>query len=77
MELKAENVCFRYGSDWILENVNFSLKTGECTGIFAPSGYGKSTFAKLLAGYLEPRRGSVTLDGEYLPRKGVCPVQLI
>ena len=77
MELKAENVCFRYGSDWILENVNFSLKTGERTGIFAPSGYGKSTFAKLLAGYLEPRRGSITLDGEYLPKKGPCPVQLI
>ena len=77
MELKAENISFRYGRDWILENVDFSLKTGECIGIFAPSGYGKSTFAKILAGYLEPQRGSVTLDGESLPRKGVCPVQLI
>ena len=77
MELKANNVSFRYDRDWILENINFSLKSGQRMGLFAPSGYGKSTFAKLLSGYLEPSRGSVTLDGRPLPRKGICPVQLI
>ena len=79
MELKAENICFRYDArtDWILENVNFSVKTGERVGLVAPSGFGKSTFAKLLSGYLQPTRGNILLDGEALPRKGVCPVQLI
>ena len=77
MELNANNIAFRYDRDWILENVNFSLKSGQRIGLFAPSGYGKSTFAKLLSGYLEPTRGSVTLDGRPLPKSGVCPVQLI
>ncbi len=79
MELKAENLSFRYHrkGSWILENVNFSVQSGERVGLFAPSGYGKSTLAMLLSGYYEPVQGSVTLDGAPLPRKGVCPVQLI
>ena len=46
-------------------------------GLFAPSGFGKSTLAMVLAGYYEPVEGQVLLDGQPLPKKGVCPVQLI
>ena len=35
------------------------------------------TLALLLAGYLQPTEGQILLDGRPLPRKGVCPVQLI
>ena len=45
--------------------------------MLAPSGYGKTTLAMLLSGYLEPDRGEILLDGKLLPKKGVCPVQLI
>ncbi len=31
----------------------------------------------LLAGYLEPQKGEVLLDGHSIPKKGICPVQLI
>lgn len=37
----------------------------------------KSTLARLLAGYLAPQKGKILLDGAALPKKGVCPVQLI
>ncbi len=79
MELKAENVSFRYDrrSHWVLENVNFSVQSGERVGLFAPSGFGKSTLAMILSGYYAPSEGTVTLDGQPLPKKGVCPVQLI
>ena len=56
MRLEAIDVSFRYDrkSPWILEHQNFSVETGERVGLFAPSGYGKSTLAMLLAGYLKP-----------------------
>ena len=79
MELKAENLSFRYDrhSPWVLEHVNFSVQSGERVGLFAPSGFGKSTLAKLLAGFETPDQGTVTLDGKPIPMNGVCPVQLI
>lgn len=79
MQLEAIDVSFRYDrkSPWVLEHQNFSVKAGERVGLFAPSGYGKSTLAKLLAGYLKPASGQILLDGKPLPENGVCPVQLI
>ena len=79
MQLEAKNVSFRYDSHspFILENESFSVKTGEVVGIVAPSGYGKSTLAMLLAGYYAPTSGEILLDGAPLPKRGVCPVQLI
>ncbi len=79
MALEAKNLWFRYdrSQPWILENRNLTLERGERVALFAPSGYGKSTLSLLLAGYLQPSRGQVLLEGAPLPRRGVCPVQLI
>lgn len=79
MQLEARNVRFRYGrkDPWVLENCSLSVERGERLALFAPSGYGKTTLAMLLAGYLEPKEGAILLDGKPLPKKGVCPVQLI
>ena len=55
MRLEARNLGFCYaGGPWILKDVNFSMEEGERVGLVGPSGYGKSTLVKLLAGYLEP-----------------------
>ena len=79
MRLEAKNVSFRYDrrEPLVLENCSLSVESGERLALFAPSGYGKSTLAKLLAGYIEPSSGEILLDGKLLPKKGVCPVQLI
>ena len=79
MLLKAEHIDFRYTekSPWILRDVSLSLREGERVAIVGPSGYGKSTLARILSGYRSPSAGAVTLDGKPLPRKGYCPVQLI
>jgi peptide/nickel transport system ATP-binding protein len=79
MRLEAKNVSFRYGrrDPFVLENCSLSVETGERLALFAPSGYGKTTLAQLLAGYLTPTAGEILLDGKPLPSKGVCPVQLI
>ena len=45
--------------------------------MLAPSGYGKTTLAMVLAGYIEPQKGEILLDDKPLPKKGINPVQLI
>ena len=79
MPLEAKNVYFRYDkkSPWVLEDRSLKIEKGERLAIFAPSGYGKTTLAMLLAGYLKPTQGEILLDSKPLPEKGVCPVQLI
>lgn len=79
MALEARNVSFRYGrtQPWVLRECSVTVARGERLALFAPSGCGKTTLAKLLSGYLKPREGEILLDGRPLPRRGVCPVQLI
>lgn len=79
MALEAKNVSFRYEPrlPWVLQTVSLKLERGARTALFAPSGYGKTTLAMLLAGYLQPTEGEILLDGAPLPKTGVCPVQLI
>lgn len=65
--------------------MNFTVEEGEIVGLIAPSGYGKSTLAKILSGYMKPEQGEVVLeekgpDGNDIPvqtGKGYNPVQLI
>jgi len=76
--LEARDVSFRYGSGpWILQNVNLKIGEGERVGLIGPSGYGKSTLARIMAGYEKPTKGQVLWKGAPLPSKGYCPVQMI
>ena len=79
MQIEARNISFRYGEKmpWILKNVSMSVEEKERVGLLGPSGRGKSTLIKLIAGYLKPAEGEILLDGKLLPSKGISPVQLI
>lgn len=80
MILEARNLTFSYGKNRknILENYYMQLRSGEILGLSAPSGLGKTTLCKLLAGYEKPRQGELLLDGKlYTHKKGPCPVQMI
>lgn len=79
MRLEAQKISFRYDRKlpWVFEYLDLAVDTEERLGIFAPSGYGKSTLAMVLAGYYRPAGGQVLLDGKPLPTKGIYPVQLI
>lgn len=80
MILEAKNITFRYeqNSRQILENFSLQVESHERVGLVAPSGFGKTTFCKILAGYEKPDAGEVLLDGKPLSAyKGYCPVQMI
>lgn len=79
MQLSIENINFRYTekSPWILKDVNLKVESGERVGIIGPSGYGKSTLSKIIAGYEKPTSGKILIDGKPISEKGFCPVQMI
>lgn len=78
MQLEAKGISFRYGNGpWLFRDVHLSVKPGEIIGITGPSGRGKSTFCKILSGFLKPSEGTVTVGGVPLLKKGYQPVQLI
>ena len=79
MQLEAANVTFRYTAKGpaVLSGVSFAVKAGERVGLLGPSGQGKTTLARLLAGHLRPTEGRVLLNSQPLPAKGALPVHLI
>ena len=80
MKLEARELSFRYdnGNRQILNKMSMTLESTDRLGLIAPSGFGKTTFCKILAGYEEPDSGEVLLEGKPLSAwKGYCPVQMI
>lgn len=53
-------------SEWVLNDVAMSLKTGETVALLGRSGCGKSTLARLLVGLESPSQGEVFWQGESL-----------
>src|SRR5262249_25852697 len=52
----------------VVENVSLTVRDGEFIAIVGPSGCGKSTLINMIAGFLRPDRGSISIDGA--PRSG-------
>ena len=80
MILEAKNISFRYEAKGrqILKQFELQAESHERVGIIAPSGTGKTTLCKILAGYETPETGEVLLDKNALPTYGsYCPVQMI
>ncbi len=80
MRLEARDISFKYGKGTrqILNHVTLTVEAGEKVGIMAPSGYGKTTLCKILAGYEKPDQGEVLLDGTPIRAfRGYSPVQMV
>lgn len=53
----------RHHLKWILQDINFTIKPGEATGIIGINGAGKSTLLKMITGTTQPTTGSVHITG--------------
>ncbi len=65
--LEVKNLCYKYDAKsknpiTALENINFSLKSGETLGIIGKTGSGKSTLVQLLSGLIPVTHGKILLD---------------
>lgn len=61
--IKMTDVCFGYGGDNVLENINITVKEGQTVGVIGGTGSGKSTLAALIGRCYDPGSGSVELFG--------------
>ena len=76
--LEARDITFGYpGAKPLYSGFSLQVEPSERVALQAPSGFGKTTLCRVLAGFERPQAGEVLLDGRPLPRRGVCPVQLI
>ena len=64
MSLVAQDIHFAYpGGSELYGGLSLRVEPSERVALAAPSGAGKTTFCRILAGYIAPRQGSVTVDG--------------
>ncbi len=54
-----------------LKDINFSLKKGELLSVLGPSGCGKTTLLNMIAGFLNPTAGRMSLAGKPIEGPGV------
>ena len=57
--IAAQGVSLQYGGRVLFNDVNINFTKGNCYGLIGANGAGKSTFLKILAGEMEPNKGSV------------------
>ncbi|WP_244931300.1 sulfate ABC transporter ATP-binding protein [Nocardioides sp. W7] len=72
MSIDVSGVSKRYGDFVVLENINLSLPKGQLTALLGPSGGGKTTLLRIIAGLESPDSGSVVIEGKDATR---LPVQ--
>ena len=70
MELLVQNLCKRFGDKTVLEDINFSMQSGEFVTFVGSSGCGKSPLLRLIAGLARPSSGSIHVDGSTVQGPG-------
>ncbi len=69
-ELEIHNLWHEFkhneNRNWVLKDINFSLKPGELVGLLGPSGCGKTTLLRLIAGFDKPTSGLIKKNGQII-----------
>lgn len=63
MSITVKNTSKYYGKQKALNDVSFSIDTGEIVGFLGPNGAGKSTMMKIITAYIEANEGEVLVNG--------------
>jgi ABC-type transporter Mla maintaining outer membrane lipid asymmetry ATPase subunit MlaF len=61
--IECRDVHKSFGNKKVLNGISFKIRHGEAVGIIGPSGTGKSTVLKVMAGLLAPDKGDVIICG--------------
>ena len=61
--IEVRELTRRFGSHTALDRLHFDIDRGETFGLLGANGAGKTTFIRMVTGYLVPTSGTVTVDG--------------
>lgn len=67
--IEAISLSKNFGALKAVDNINFSVQTGEVLGFLGPNGAGKSTTMKLITGFMRPSSGRVLVNGQDSQKK--------
>jgi phospholipid/cholesterol/gamma-HCH transport system ATP-binding protein len=66
--IELRNICKRFGSKIVLDDVSLKIEDGETFVIIGQSGVGKTTILRAIAGFFNPDSGEVLIDGIHMDR---------
>lgn len=75
--IHATHISRRYGNFTAVDDVSFTINSGEIVGLLGHNGAGKTTIMKMLTGFLEPSTGEIVIDGKSLEDNANSIQQLI
>jgi subfamily B ATP-binding cassette protein MsbA len=61
--IEFKNVSFKYEEEWVINNLNLTIKKGQTVALVGPSGSGKSTLTDLIPRFYDPSEGAILIDG--------------
>ena len=64
VSLEARHISLSYGTTEVLRDVNIRIEPGEFFALLGPSGSGKSSLLRLIAGFNQHQRGELLIDGK-------------
>jgi ABC-type multidrug transport system fused ATPase/permease subunit len=62
-QIEFRGVSFRYGNEWVLQDINLSIDKGKTIAFVGQSGSGKSTLVDLLPRFYDVQKGAISIDG--------------
>ncbi len=73
--IEFRNVTKQYGSNTILHDLSFTIKTGEFVVLIGPSGCGKTTTLRTINRLIEPKAGTVFIDGKDVTKQNAVELR--
>ena len=70
--IEVSNLSRRYGALTAVDDLSFRAQPGEVLGFLGPNGAGKSTTMRVIAGFIAPSAGSVTVCGHDVQREPIA-----
>ncbi len=61
--IELSHVSRQFGTFRAVDDVSFSIPTGQIVGLLGPNGAGKTTTMRMITGFLKPTGGTILIDG--------------
>ena len=69
--IEVSNLSKHFGTFKAVDNISFSIPTGQIVGLLGPNGAGKSTTMRMVTGYIKPTSGQIKIDGTDIEENAV------